>query len=107
MENEDAPTAEISALATDSSNQDVRTTAPTALEEKMSAWKSGHDLARNAIWSRLGHYHILDFKHETNAYELWNRIKRFQKHLQRYSQHSSKASARRELLDIPFSYWPG
>ena len=77
VENKDAPTTEIPALATDSSNQDVRTTAPTALEEKISTWKSGHELARNAILSRLGHCYILDFKHETNAYELWNRIIRF------------------------------
>ena len=40
----------------------------------MSAWERGHELACNAIVSRLGLYYICDFENETNACKLWNRI---------------------------------
>ena len=76
VENKDAPTAEIPALANDGSNQLMRTTALTALEEKMFAWKRGNQLACNAIVSRLGTSYAYDFENETNAYKLWNRIVR-------------------------------
>ena len=76
VENKDAPTVEIPALANDGSNQVVRTTVLTALEEKMFAWKRGNQLACNAIVSRLGTSYAYDFENETNAYKLWNRILR-------------------------------
>ena len=75
VENKDAPTAEIPALPIDGRNQIVRTTALTAPEENISIWKRGHELVCNAIISRLGTYYFNEFQGETNAYELWNRIK--------------------------------
>ncbi len=76
VENKDAPTAEISTLANDGSNQLVRTTALEAPEESMSAWEQGNKIACNAIKSRLGDYYFYDFKNEKNAYKLWSGIDR-------------------------------
>ena len=73
-ENREAPTAEIPNVANDGSNQPVRTTALTALEEKVLAWKTGHELTCNAIVSRLETIYFCDFRKETNAHKLWNGI---------------------------------
>ena len=54
----------------------MRTTALKAPEESVSAWEQGNEIACNAIKSRLGTNYINDFKNETNAYKLWNRIVR-------------------------------
>lgn len=73
-ENSEPPTAEIPDRANDGSNQLMRATALAALEKKGLAWKTGNELASNAIRSRLGPNFSHDFRNEKNAHKLWNGI---------------------------------
>ena len=73
-ENREAPTAEIPDRGKDGSNQLMRDTALAALEGKVLTWKTGHELACNAIVSRLGPLYFYEFRKESNACKLWSGI---------------------------------
>lgn len=46
----------------------------TVAEDKRAKWELGHELASNAIQSRLGNNLLSDWENETNAYILWEGI---------------------------------